>query len=392
MADLVDVVVVGGGIVGMSVAYELSCLNYRVTLLAKGSLEDCESPTARGFAWINATSKRDEERYHRLNAAGVEYYNHLARIFNVDELGLHIGGSLFWTLQRDSQGLASQSRISEALNGWGYPAVKLSPAEMRFLEPNIRFEDDLEGLFIPLDRWLDTSMFLRKLRSVSIELGCEFRENCPALSFSRAADGSVGSVATPEGRITTRYLVLAAGLATPELLSLIDSTLSKLVPLSPVPGLLVETEASGGTPFIERILYPYDSGGLHLRPTPNGGVLIGADDSDALLSLDSKTPPAELVENILERTEKFLPGIQKLRQQNRVTSRICIRPVPVDEMPIVGPIPGVPGTFVAVMHSGVTLGPFIGKLLADEIHTGTVSEQLAPYFPARFIRPHAPTL
>ena len=206
---------------------------------------------------------------------------------------------------------------------------------------------------------------------------------CPALSFSRSADGSVGSVVTSEGRITTRYLVLAAGIATPKLVNQIDPALADLVPINQVPGLLVETQALDSNQIIERVYYPPDTGRLHLRPTPSGGVLIGAEDIDSQVPEDSSTAPLEFVENLLVRTEEFLPAIKKIRLEKKYSSRICVRPVPINEMPIVGQLPGVPGAFVAVMHSGVTLGPLIGKLLSHQIHAGDIPELLIPYSPSR---------
>jgi glycine/D-amino acid oxidase-like deaminating enzyme len=61
-----------------------------------------------------------------------------------------------------------------------------------------------------------------------------------------------------------------------------------------------------------------------------------------------------------------------------------MRPVPLDGLPVVGSVPGVQGAFAAVMHSGVTLGPLVGQLLASEILKGVQSSLLTPFRPARF--------
>jgi len=61
-----------------------------------------------------------------------------------------------------------------------------------------------------------------------------------------------------------------------------------------------------------------------------------------------------------------------------------VRPLPGDERPIVGPLPGLTGVYVAVTHSGVTLGPLLARLLAEEIATGKMPPLLAPYRPDRF--------
>ena len=78
---------------------------------------------------------------------------------------------------------------------------------------------------------------------------------------------------------------------------------------------------------------------------------------------------------------------QKLRGQPDVQLaqvKLGERPVPMDGLPVVGAVPGVPGVFVAVMHSGVTLGPLIGQLLAKEILQGRSSPLMSSFRASRF--------
>jgi glycine/D-amino acid oxidase-like deaminating enzyme len=64
--------------------------------------------------------------------------------------------------------------------------------------------------------------------------------------------------------------------------------------------------------------------------------------------------------------------------------KIGVRPMPQDERPIVGPVPGISGFYVAVTHSGVTLAPLVGQLVAQEITTSQPSPELAEYRIERF--------
>jgi glycine/D-amino acid oxidase-like deaminating enzyme len=64
--------------------------------------------------------------------------------------------------------------------------------------------------------------------------------------------------------------------------------------------------------------------------------------------------------------------------------KIGVRPMPQDERPIVGPVPGMAGLYVAVTHSGVTLAPLVGQLVAQEVTTGQPSPLLAEYRLERF--------
>ncbi|MGH6913163.1 MAG: FAD-dependent oxidoreductase, partial [Geminicoccales bacterium] len=72
----------------------------------------------------------------------------------------------------------------------------------------------------------------------------------------------------------------------------------------------------------------------------------------------------------------------------RVT--VGLRPIPQDGKPVVGSAPGVPGLYLAVMHSGVTLAPAVGRFAAMEMLDGVRLELLEPYRPERFsTRPQA---
>jgi glycine/D-amino acid oxidase-like deaminating enzyme len=67
-----------------------------------------------------------------------------------------------------------------------------------------------------------------------------------------------------------------------------------------------------------------------------------------------------------------------------VEARFGLRPVPADGHSCVGALPEIPGYYEAVTHSGVTLGPLVGRLLAREILTGEVDPLIAPFRPDRF--------
>jgi glycine/D-amino acid oxidase-like deaminating enzyme len=66
-----------------------------------------------------------------------------------------------------------------------------------------------------------------------------------------------------------------------------------------------------------------------------------------------------------------------------IEARIAWRPIPVHGFPSVGAVDGLPGYFEAVTHSGISLGPVIGRLLAREIVDRTVDELIEPYRPGR---------
>ena len=92
---------------------------------------------------------------------------------------------------------------------------------------------------------------------------------------------------------------------------------------------------------------------LDIRQTADGVVLVA-------LAADAQTP----------RLDDSFAGAEALRL---VDDRIGMRPMPADGLPIIGPLPGLPGAHLAVMHSGVRLAPEVGRRIAAEVAASLAS-------------------
>ena len=86
-------------------------------------------------------------------------------------------------------------------------------------------------------------------------------------------------------------------------------------------------------------------------------------------------------DRLLNLAQIFVPKLDDAEVQDVM---IGWRPLPLDGLPVLGANPAVPAHYLAVMHSGVTLAPVIGKLVANEILSGQKDPRLSPYRPARF--------
>ena len=408
MPELADVVIVGAGLLGLTLACELARHTMRVVLLDQS--RPATGATGSGFAWVNATSKLENESYHRLNAEGLAHYSRLAAEHGADQLGIHGGWALFWMAPGGTLGAPTLVRKAETLRAWQYPAILLDSGEMRALEPQVSSAhvDGAVGMFAPADLWIDTPRLVRYYVECAMRYKVDLRPDCPATGFTWSVSGAISTVETPDRRIATRLLVLTSGIETSSLAARAtgDPGMAAMCPVRRAPGLLIETGATSGPNLTHRVLFPPDAGGLHLRPTPGGGMLIGADDTDAAL-MDGKSGigpgPSEegkgwqesgrkapdfrgAAANLLSRARAALGTPRDPNDATMLDARICIRPVPHDGLPIAGLLPGDQGVHVLVTHSGITLGPMLAHLLADEIVIGRPSPQLSPYRPGRFAR------
>lgn len=396
MPEIVDVVVVGSGIMGVCLAYELARRTLRVALLEAYALGS--GTTGSGFAWLNATSKTESsEPYFRLNAEALRRYETLVLEHKAESLGIHSGGTLYWARNSEAQQVATLRRRAERLQVLGYPYTTVNAHEMEILEPSVRFRrvpnEDVEGLYAPADKWVEPLRLIRFLANYARNHNAAIKEYCPIESFHTDMQGRVSMVRAGGVEYATRSVVLAAGLQTSALIRLLTSNPQSLqsVPIKQIPGVLVDTAPQSAEGQMRRVLYPPDSGGLHFRPTASGGLLVGADDTDAIAhgeSLDTKRL-SDIGKSLLVRVSDWLPQLSLLETVKGMSTYLCMRPVPQDDHPIVGALPGVKGVYVAVTHSGLTLAPLLAHLLAEEIMLKQIPPQLADYRPDRFLQiPH----
>ena len=183
-------------------------------------------------------------------------------------------------------------------------------------------------------------------------------------------------------------VVCCAGRWVPELATMAGAA-------CPVP--LVAWDKPGATApgLVVRVGPLASAGPVHLVHTPevslrpHSGGLLHLEAPDA--AVDLHTPEPDLrrwAATLLRRAQQTVRGLIDARVEE---FQVCVRPMPADGQSIVGRLPGAPGLYVAVTHSGVTLAAHLSRLIATELTTGTPPADLAPYRPARFLAsPSAP--
>jgi glycine/D-amino acid oxidase-like deaminating enzyme len=132
-----------------------------------------------------------------------------------------------------------------------------------------------------------------------------------------------------------------------------------------------------GVPVGRLLHSPY----VNLRPDGPGRVLLHRGSIDR--RLEDGADDDFLAHELLERARRVVPALGGATFGG---VRIGVRSMPEDGLPCVGAVSWLPGYYEAVAHSGVTLGPLLGRLLAREILDGAVDALVAPFRPARYAR------
>jgi glycine/D-amino acid oxidase-like deaminating enzyme len=364
----IDVAIVGLGIVGASAAYAAARGGARVLALDAGVAGAGTSATS--FAWLNAVRK-EPETYHRLNADGMAEHVALARELGAGD-GHHGGGSLEWAAAGAPHD-ELRERVAR-LAARGYAASWIDREAAVDMEPALVIPDHVAQVaFYASDAWLDAPRLIRTLLGAAARLGADVRERARVEALH------------PRGRRVETLIVGGAPLRAGAVLICVGpSTEAFLTPLGVhlpvgrVAGLLAVTSPPA-TPSLQRVVH---APGVHLRPDASGGLLLGADDVDPLAAADDAPRSLDaLAALLLERAAGVVPAARATKIVDR---RIGLRPMPADRHTIAGRIPGFDNAWVIATHSGVTLGPLLGRLIAAEIAGAAAHATLAPFRPDRF--------
>ena len=363
-----DIVVVGAGVVGAAIAFYLAKGGAKVTLVERGTPGGRTSKVS--FGWINALGKRPEH-YHRFSRLSVEAYSQLEEELGPDA-GIGQGGSLHWPAP-GAEGRAEMAALARELEELKYPYSLLTAREAAELEPHIAvdgIEDSI--LYTPIERWADGHLLASALAKQAAAHGASVV--APAsVSELTTAGGRVSGISTDRGSFHASTVVVAAGVASVGLLA----PLGYRLPLDRIVGILGLVSAPPGT--VQRVLYP---GRYHVRPVSDGRIAIGCQEMDLLADedTDSSSPPAWM-QQLLRMAQRDCIALSGGHVEEL---RVGARPMPVDGLPVIGPVPGAEGAYIAAMHSGVTLAAIVGQTVAEEIISGGSSSLLAPYRPDRF--------
>ena len=265
--------------------------------------------------------------------------------------------------------------------GWGYDVRAIAAPEIAALAPRLVPGPVTAAYFAETEGAVDAARAARALLRRAQSAGARMHTACEVRTLE-IHDRRLRAVETTAGRFALDRLVIACGVGTPALAAQAGLTLR----LKPAPGLVLRTE-----PLPRQIDAVVVGPGVHARQAQDGSILVGEDpgpprqpDHTEFLAGRTEFPDPEIAERharrLLAGAARFWPGLSSARVERL---DLCQRPVPADGYPAVGPAPACPDVYAAVTHSGVTLGPLLGRLIAQELLDGASTDLLGPYRPAR---------
>ena len=367
------VLIVGSGIMGSCIAYELAKVGVKVILVDKDST--LVGASQNSFNWINATYPKSPYSYNYLSQLSLTAYKNLR---NEIDFPLQWSGSLEWFLEADDQ----KEMIKAVQSLLKYPTSSaheiIDSRAANLYEPNIDFADNKNIVHSTADGIVNTEALISKLHSEIIKLGGSVFLGCNYLN-SEYKSGKLIAANTSLGKFKVDELVISAGIDTNKILS--NNFLKK-----PTPGIIVKSK-----PYKNVINSIIVGPGTHIHQLRNGVVVFGEQEGapdnhfERLKGYPFKFPNNEFAydhaNRMLDASRSFVANLDKI-EIDKVG--IGWRPLPLDGLPIVGYLDNLPNTYIAVSHSGVSLGPLIGRLATEEILHQTSNKLLNDFRPQRF--------
>ncbi|MET9089035.1 FAD-binding oxidoreductase [Streptomyces sp. NPDC004237] len=339
---MADVVVVGAGILGASVAWHLACADVPVTLLERGP-GPATGVTGDSFAWIGGVSGDWPGGAADLRGSVLADWRRLAS--EVPEVSARRTGSLTWPAPSGSG--TDPHRLPEGGYRIGRPAIQA-------LEPRLRTPPDT-AVHTPSDAGVDPVAVTAALVRAARARGARVEYGASAVAL-RTRAGRVTGVDTGAGFRPASVVVLAAGTGVVEL----AAPLGIGLPVTGSPARLLRLTAPPGL----------------VRGIVAGPDFEAREVSAGRLLLTHATPGAETAASL------FRAAFDGAGECRVTGSRVGVRPMP-EGGPLIGPLTPDGSAYLAVAHSGVTLAPTVGRLVAAELTTGLPAPELNRCRPPR---------
>jgi glycine oxidase len=374
MPKVAEIVVVGGGVIGLTCAWQLARAGADVTLLDRDRPGSGASGAALGLLMPSGPTHKSP--FPRLHRESLWAYARFA-----DELLEATGVDIEYDRPDRLEILRSASRRENAAievrvaaaewPGWqGGPAqVLLDAAEARRLYPSLTIDE--HGLLVcHATAQVNPARLLAALAKACHAAHVLVLENRPVTSID-AAEGRVAGVATPAGRIAADAVVVASGAWT----SSLSPQLARWAPITPVRGQAMQFDA--GDSSLTSIVRSRPYYCLRQR---DGTLLAGAT-SEPGAGFDASPTDAGAAA-IRSGIGEIFPAVKQMAVARHWGG---LRPKGADSRPFIGAIPGVEGLFVAAGHYkvGIGMAPITAEIIADLILTGSTARDISTCRPDR---------
>lgn len=362
-----DFLILGGGVIGLSIAFHLSRQSASVTVLDAGEPGQASSAAAGMLAPLAETAEPGPFLDLALDSLR-RYPAFVAALRDVGGQDLHIEGPGMLRVARTDEEEAALCRALAWQPALGLPLHRITGAEARRLEPGLS-PGVQAAVLSPSEKHVEPRRLLAALDAACRAQGVEILSDHPATGLETARSRTHAILSGPD-RHTFGTLVLTAGAWNCAL----RQRLGFDVPVTPLRGQILALGPQSPAP-ISHTIYTH---GAYLVPRADGRIVAGATEEWAGFTAETDDAAVSKL-----RSEAFAL-IPALAAWPLHSAWAGLRPVSADGLPLLGRVSGWDNVHVATGHgrNGILLSPVTGALMADHLlHDAPLP---AAFDPARF--------
>ncbi|MDX1412865.1 MAG: FAD-binding oxidoreductase [Candidatus Promineifilaceae bacterium] len=358
MSETADAVIIGGGVIGTSIAYHLARKNLgHISLLERDSL----ASGSTGYSVATIDSLTLEEKSVALYARSIDFFVHAAEILG-NPCGYIETGSLILGTEKH------KAQISSAVANMNAADVEVRAIrvpELQNIFPRIHLEGVTSASFAPRAGYADPVLTTHAFAAAAKRMGVQIFQGRKAISIHSKGNQIVG-VNTESGPIQTPLVIIAAGPWSAELLRQVEVNLSLKVVSHPVLTINHSSIFSAPHPALLDL-----TTGIYARPDANGLTLLGSLDPQVghYPADPNETPGYADDDYVLWTMERLTFRLPQLINAEIGKSWAGFMTITPDWQPLIGPCSNLNGLFCAVGFSGLgfQISPAVGAYLSELI-------------------------
>lgn len=374
------IIIIGGGVIGTSIAYHLSKYDARVMLIEKNDLATGSSGACDGLVFMQS---KKPGVHLSLALESLKLFESLRFELPINIEFKKTGGMV--VIENDTE-YKAMSKYVTAQQNIGLDVQLLDKAETLAKEPNL--SPQIKGCtFSPLDAQVNPIYLTLAFALGAKKNNAEILTNTNVLDILTKNNQVVG-VRTDKGNFDADIIVNAGG----SMAGLVSDLIGIPIPVRPRRGQIAVTNAS--VPILNHCLITanyiaakFDPSlaakgghGISMEQTDNGNLLLG---STREFVGFNKQNTISGIQTIIRKTTNILPELKRLQV---IRTFAGLRPYTPDGLPLLGPVEGLNGYFIAAGHEGdgIALSPITGELMARLLLEKKSFIDLGPFSPKRF--------
>jgi glycine oxidase len=359
-----DVLIIGGGVIGLSLAYELARNDQRVRVIDRGSPGQESSWAGAGILPPAVFQSRDPayEQLTSLSHALHAQWSQRLREETLVDTGYCRSGGIY--LARGESEIAQLHQFADTLKQRGIEAIGLSREELSRCEPALNGRGLAEACLLPDECQLRNPRHVKALLAACALHGVQIQAGTQIDDFV-VRNGRIEAALAGAQSLRASQYCIAGGAWSRTILARLGQTVS----IKPIRGQIV---LLAGRPIVKRII---NDGHRYLVPRSDGRLLVGSTEED--VGYDKRNT-AEAIGDLLRFALDLVPG---LHDHTIERTWAGLRPGNADGFPYLGRIPAVENGFIAAGHyrHGLHLSPATAVVMSQLLRGEPTQVDLAPF-------------